>query len=385
MFRLKLFSITASIAGALIGLALFPLDSAAGGVSTIKTGNSGPGAPQSCHRPFEAYAVSKSFLIRCGDQIFPLRHIERLPGGGKAYIYDVNGVRSVTRTPPPGFNPLTASASRLVEYGYPPKPSGGQALRSWRTIVHNAHFITPPKYMVGIPERLTPRQLPVLHPNRIPGYKVYDNPIWAGNMATTHTYRDVYANWLEPSTHINYCSSPNSEGMWVGLGGANTSTLAQAGTAVGIHPNGLNDHQAWYELINGSTNVFATLPVTATVGGEFTSEVDRVSGGYYIFVKNDYTGASWNGTPGFSPYDGSTAEAIVEDPAGGVANGMRLRDFDPFKVEDAEASENGSTYHGLAYFDHDDMVMVYNGDQLAHAGSASNSGDTWTDYHDHCS
>lgn len=383
MVRLKWFSITAAVAGGTIGLALVSSGSASGDVSAMGTGSSHTAVLQSCDRPFEAYAVPRSFLVRCGDHVFPLQHIERLPGGGEAYIYDVDGMSSVTRIPPPGFNPLTASASRVAEYSYPPRPSGGQALWSWKAIVRDMHFITPPRYEVGLRQRPTRR--PVLQPGQKPDYGVVENPIWAGNMATVHTYRDVYANWLEPTTHINYCSTPNAESTWVGLGGYNTATLAQAGTAVGEGSSGVSDHQAWYELINGSTDVFVALPVTATVGEEFTAEVDRVSGGYYIFVKNDYTGASWGHTIGFSPYDGSTAEMIEEDPYGGNANGVRLRKFDTFKVEDAEASEDGVQYHGLAYFDHDAMVMVYNGTELAYPGAAINNGDTWHDYFDHCS
>jgi hypothetical protein len=85
-----------------------------------------------------------------------------------------------------------------------------------------------------------------------------------------------------------------------------------------------------------------------------------------------------------SIFDGSSAEMIVEDPAGGWSGGGPYPwNFDSFQVEDAEASENGTTYHGLAYFGHTEVIM-YVVNEMAHPGDAPNSGDTWTDYHDAC-
>jgi hypothetical protein len=307
--------------------------------------------------------------------------VKQLPGGGKAYIYNLDGLRSVIRIPPRGFDPLKAPTAKLVQNGYPPRPSGGQALRSWITMVQNAHFIAPPKYLVSI---RVPR---IRLPRAAPDVTTVYNPIWAGNMATQcstcKAYQDVYANWLEPSTNSTPCS-PTARGVWAGLGGYHVGTLVQDGTSVG-QVDGLGDHQAWYELIGGTTNDLDPVNLYATVGGEFTAEVDHVSGGYYIFLKNDYTGASYSNTVSFSYFNGSTAEAIVEDPNGGVGSGEYLRKFDSFEIEDAEASRDGITYHGLADFDHDDMIMDYNYSEMAHPGSAFNSGDSWYDYYDNCS
>jgi hypothetical protein len=206
-------------------------------------------------------------------------------------------------------------------------------------------------------------------------------------MATVHTYQDVYANYLEPHYAPTPCPNPVSDLNWVGLGGsAGHTTLAQAGTGVGAEASGLASHQAWYEMIyNNSGPLVPVKGLYATAGGEFTAEVDHVSGGYDVFLKNDYTGAT-PGTMfiGFNHFDGSTAEMVTEDPYGGwQRSGVYLEKFNPFLVEDAEASEDGINYHGLAYFDHADVIM-YSDKQMAHAGPASNSGDTWTFYFDNC-
>lgn len=34
-------------------------------------------------------------------------------------------------SPPPGFNPLTATPGQLARYGFPPRPRGGGALQAW--------------------------------------------------------------------------------------------------------------------------------------------------------------------------------------------------------------------------------------------------------------
>ncbi|HUC58877.1 MAG TPA: G1 family glutamic endopeptidase [Streptosporangiaceae bacterium] len=307
-----------------------------------------------------------------------------LRGGGTEYVYNVGGMKVHSVVPPAGFKPARASAAKLKEYGFPPRPASGRALRTWLAAVSKAH---PAK----VPDRLI-----FTHPARpktgqLPSVTVYDNPIWAGNMATSETYTNVYGAWLEPSITEAECPADyQMESTWAGLGGANTGTLVQAGTQYGEGQlsSGLANHQAWYELISGSTNDFVHLPVTATVGGEMYVNIYRASSkGYNIYVENEYTGSYWGvNFVTFSPFDGSTAEFIAEDPYGGVENGVYLIRFGTFEVEDAEASVNDSTFSGLASWPHDDDVMISPtiGDTMAYAGSAFNSGDSWYDYHEHC-
>jgi hypothetical protein len=143
--------------------------------------------------------------------------------------------------------------------------------------------------------------------------------------------------------------------------------------------------------MNTGTNKIVPIPVTATPGGEFYSIVDRVSGGYHFYVENLYAGGSQPYTVSFSPYDGSTAEMIVEDFDGGSDgfknSGPDLANFKSFEVEDAEASDNnGGSYAGLANWPHDDMIMESSLDHatMAYPGGAFNSGDSWYDYQTRC-
>ncbi|MGA8461756.1 MAG: G1 family glutamic endopeptidase [Streptosporangiaceae bacterium] len=368
--------IAAAVAVSTVGLALSPASAASGSVSS---GAARRALPTACLRSYDPYAVTKAFLESCHDGIYPLQRVIKLSGGGREYVYDVAGIRTVSRTPPPGFNPLTASNARLVEYGYPPGPSGSQAIRQWAALVRDTNFGAPASYLVSEPNTTPP-------PDILPASA--QNNIWAGNMAVGHTYKDVYADWLEPTIHSSACS-PTAESTWVGLGGYHVETLAQAGTAVGEGSAGVGAHQAWYELIHQKINKFMPIPVHATVGGEFTAEVDRTAHGYYIFVKNDFTGKAKDYTPSFRYYVGATAEAIVEDPFGGEPDGGPfLANFKSLKIEDAQASENGTLYHGLGHFEHDDLVMIsadHGGRRMAYPGKTFNSGDSWYDYEQHCS
>jgi hypothetical protein len=366
--RVMLFA--ASLSALFLTLALVaPSSSAAGSVSTTRGEHS--------------HGIRASF----GMDVAPLVAKRPLPGGGTVYIYDVAGLKVRSPIPPAGFDPVTASAAKLAEYGFPPRPAGGQALRTWLTVLRKAHPATPPGHlMVGHPaERLS----------AAPAVTVEDNPIWAGNMATSETYTNVYAYWLEPSIAKADCPTDyQMESTWAGLGGWHSDILVQAGTQYGegqLYGSGLSNHQAWYELIDTATGTddFVPIDVTATVGGEMYVNIYRASSSTYnIYVENEYTGQYWPSGTGlkFKPYDGSHAEFIVEDPYGGVDSGVYLIRFGTFEVQDAEASINDSTFKGLANWSHDDDIMVSptTGHTMAYAGSAFNSGDSWDDYHQNC-
>lgn len=331
------------------------------------------------------YRASRSLLTACGDHIYSLQAVRPLPGGGSSYRYDVDGRSVAMLVPPAGFNPLTASAAKLAEYGFPTRPRSGQALRSWLFSMRRAHMLRPPDYLVSGPGAAAfspdtlgkPSGLPASSCSGTPS----NNPCWAGNVATGHTYTNVYADWLEPTITKADCSTPQAEGTWAGLGGVSTDPLVQAGTQDGA---GGTAHQAWWELTPGAA-VFE--PLYATVGGEFHVNIEQTSSGYSIFLENDYTGSSLPAIKVSTGDDGSTAEFIVEDPNGGekASSPTYLIRFGTFEVEDAEASDDGgSVFKGLASWPHTDYTMTHGSDTMAYAGSAFNSGDSWYDYHSNC-
>ena len=101
-----------------------------------------------CNSSYDPYKVPRSFLKKCGVKIYPLKAAEKLPDGGREYIYRAEGVKQTYRIPPKGFNPLKASPKQLDEYGFPPRPSGGPELKQWKRMAKNFHFVKPPPYLV---------------------------------------------------------------------------------------------------------------------------------------------------------------------------------------------------------------------------------------------
>ena len=77
-----------------------------------------------CQRSFDVHKVSRSFLKKCGIEIWPLKAVKPLPGGGKAYIYYVGGYKTVYRVPPKSLNTCNATDKQLAEYNLPPRSDG---------------------------------------------------------------------------------------------------------------------------------------------------------------------------------------------------------------------------------------------------------------------
>jgi hypothetical protein len=88
-----------------------------------------------CSGAFNPYGARRALLAACGEHVAPLVAERSLPGGGKSYTYDVDGVNETTPIAPRGFDPVTASAAKLAEYGFPPRPAGGRALKTWLTVM----------------------------------------------------------------------------------------------------------------------------------------------------------------------------------------------------------------------------------------------------------
>jgi hypothetical protein len=102
-----------------------------------------------------SYRASRSRLTACGDHIYSLQAVRPLAGGGSSYRYDVDGLSVAMLVPPAGFNPLTASAAKLAEYGFPTRPRRGRALRSWLFSMRRVHMLKPPGYMDSAPRSAT--------------------------------------------------------------------------------------------------------------------------------------------------------------------------------------------------------------------------------------
>ena len=132
---------------------------------------------------------------------------------------------------------------------------------------------------------------------------------WSGYVATGGTYTSVSGTWViakpDPKT-------PGIDATWVGIGGADTTDLIQAGTEATVNPDGTVGYDAWTETLPQSTRT-----VTLTVNGGDTVTVtltERSSGSWLIEMKNVTTNKSYTTTLGYNSSK-SSAEWIQEAPS----------------------------------------------------------------------
>ncbi len=134
---------------------------------------------------------------------------------------------------------------------------------------------------------------------------------WSGYVATGGTYTSVTGTWViakpDPKT-------PGIDATWVGIGGADTTDLIQAGTEATVNPDGTVTYDAWTETLPQSTRT-----ITLTVnGGDIVTVTltERSAGSWLIEMKNVTTNKTYTTTLGYNSSK-SSAEWIQEAPSVG--------------------------------------------------------------------
>src|SRR5690349_13638285 len=79
-------------------------------------------APPDCSSSFTPYSFTPAQLSTCGITTFPQDGTNGLAAGGSTVNYTVDGALIQILIPPAGFDPSTASAAQLDQYGFPPQP-----------------------------------------------------------------------------------------------------------------------------------------------------------------------------------------------------------------------------------------------------------------------
>jgi hypothetical protein len=160
---------------------------------------------------------------------------------------------------------------------------------------------------------------------------------WSGYAASSSTYTNVSASWVEPT---GTCSSGDQySSFWVGLDGYNSSTVEQTGSEVDC-TGSTPQYYSWYEMypaypVNFSDPVHPgdqfTGSVTYTGNNSFTLKLSDTTAGWTRTVTQTLAGAAR-----------SSAEVIAEAPcctsSGGI---LPLTDFGT--VNFTGATVNGTT------------------------------------------
>jgi hypothetical protein len=250
-----------------------------------------------CSASFDVFNVPPSVLNRCRIATYPAQRIAALGGGERTYSYDVAGVEVTYTVPPSSFDPLKAPDALLAHYGVPARPASAAALATWTQHMAKLHFVSPPPFLVALSSQAS---------STTPDYSDH----WAGYVAYGGPFRKISSTWVQPSLGPSRCH-PNSLTIWAGLGGYESASLAQDGTAE--NTPAIANNQAWWEL---TPKGMVPVPLYATVGSAFTADVTYLGGDKFaFFMENDRTGAAWSQAETTSGRaDLTTAESIAERP-----------------------------------------------------------------------
>jgi hypothetical protein len=322
-----------------------------------------------CNSSFDPYAYSRAAVAACGYTTFRLSALKGLAGGGRGYVYDENGTEAEIMVAPRGFDPMTATASQLAEYGFPSRPSGPAGRASWNAEMGHAHPAAAPPFLAETHARSS--------------YTDQYSLNWSGYAAggSDGKFTEAEAYYYEPSYYPDSCSS-SSAVDWAGIGGYyKNSPLGQDGTAFGVP--GMAAHQAWWELY--PINDIQPVNLTATIGYIVDASVEWIRRGtdtYYAFyVENTRSGAYVALQYHTSSYDGRSAEAITERP---TINGS-ISDLSNYKTMTYHQTyANGS---GLNTFSnlYNLTMLDDSGNTMATAGKILSSGNFKDYYQNFCS
>ena len=132
---------------------------------------------------------------------------------------------------------------------------------------------------------------------------------WSGYVAMGGTVTSVSGTWVVAKP------DPNVTGIdatWVGIGGANTTDLIQAGTEATVNGDGTVSYDAWTETLPQSTRSIAL----SVSGGDTVSVAitEQSAGTWLVELKNVTTGRSFSTTIRYAS-SRSSAEWIEEAPS----------------------------------------------------------------------
>ncbi|HET9014022.1 MAG TPA: G1 family glutamic endopeptidase [Thermomicrobiaceae bacterium] len=159
---------------------------------------------------------------------------------------------------------------------------------------------------------------------------------WAGYSATGGTFTSITGNWTVPT--VTPGSGSSADATWVGIGGANTRDLIQAGTEATVE-GGQVTYDAWLELLPRSEDV---VPMDVSAGDAVRVTVAEQSAGHWqIEIVDTTTSYDYKISVAYASSH-SSAEWIEEAPAVGRRQQAALDDFGSVHFTNGTTVENGT-------------------------------------------
>ncbi len=133
---------------------------------------------------------------------------------------------------------------------------------------------------------------------------------WSGYVVSAGTFTAVRGTWTMPTVSA---AGTGTDATWVGIGGATTTDLVQAGTQAMVD-NGVVQYSAWVETLPQAAK---TVPLTVSAGDAITVSItQQSSGAWSISIQNATSGGGYTGTGAYTS-SLSSAEWIEEAPTAG--------------------------------------------------------------------
>jgi hypothetical protein len=244
------------------------------------------------------YHVAPSALSACGGQAWPLLTVTTRPDGGKDYNYLVNDRPTTVHAPPPGFDPLRASAAQLALWGVTPEQiqrtiASGQVTKA---DVERVRMVAPPAELDSVPGKSSTTA----------------TSTWSGYVDTgpAGTFHTAQIGYNEPPYIATPC--PNGDAVfWVGIGGYPSTPLEQAGTDLAY-----GDHMAWWEIYPDNIIQAAPGGVWPAAGQQYLVSMSSQQNTVSFLFWDVTTGQKWStGTEiADAPEPGNSASGSPSGP-----------------------------------------------------------------------
>lgn len=290
-----------------------------------------PAAGASCDGDEEVADYTGIQAEACGYDTIPRDHQITLSGGGTESVYYQNGGETFTTVPPTSFDPATAEATQLAEYGYPPRPAdtGSDAYANWVDEVGGTR-VTPKAFLLEAKQDKTPKtpKAPgsclttggLKDPVPNPCDTGQSGPGFIGGFAkgvrngteTNFSYQEISTTYIEPDgtadTNCDSGSWKNQVMFLAGLGGLGyadrPSTKGETIGEVGTTPSGTGNkddksayvppNYAFAEISNGGNDSLIPItPLFKTAEGRtehatvtYIPPNSGNSAGYYFYISD---------------------------------------------------------------------------------------------------
>ena len=163
---------------------------------------------------------------------------------------------------------------------------------------------------------------------------------WSGYVASSGTFTAVSATWTVPTVSASTSgTSARADATWVGIGGATTTDLVQAGTQATV-TNGVVQYSAWVETLPQAS---CDVSLAVTAGDKVTvSLAQQTAGTWNITIQNTTSGDVYNGAV-TDASSVSSAEWIEEAPTAGKGGVVLLDQFGTVQFTNASTVKDGQT------------------------------------------